>query len=124
MEDYEKMYNKFIKRISKGKSEEQKQVIQAQVNDIISWLKDNKIEYNVDTKVIKSSEKAYNEMAAKFLLFNKENSVSGTNTRSWMLELLGTTQKMNRELDQQSKYYDNIVNSITGTKKVSAIGMT
>ena len=122
MEDYEKMYNKFIKRISKGKSEEQKQVIQAQVNDIISWLKDNKIEYNVDTKVIKSSEKAYNEMAAKFLLFNKENSVSGTNTRSWMLELLGTTQKMNRELDQQSKYYDNIVNSITGTKKVSAKG--
>lgn len=119
MEDYEKMYNKFIKRISKGKSEEQKQVIQAQVNDIISWLKDNKIEYNVDTKVIKSSEKAYNEMAAKFLLFNKENSVSGTNTRSWMLELLGTTQKMNRELDRQSQYYDNIANSITGTKKVS-----
>ncbi len=120
MEDYEEMYNKFIKRISRGKSEEQKQVIQAQVNDIISWLKDNKIEYNLDTKAIKSTQKAYDEMSAKFALFNKENSVSGTDTRNWMLSLLGTTQKMNRELDRQSQYYDNIANSITSTKKVSA----
>ena len=118
MEDYEELYNKFIKRISKGKSAEQKQVIQAQVNDIISWLKDSKIEYNVDTKAIKSTQKAYDEMFAKFAMFDKQNGVNGTDTRSWMLELLGTTQKMNRELDRQSQYYDNIANSITGTKKV------
>lgn len=122
MEDYEEMYNKFIKRVTKGKSEEQKQVIQAQVNDIVSWLKDNKIEYNVDSKALKSTQKAYDEMSAKFMLFNKENSISGTDTQSWMLALLGTTQKMNRELDRQSQYYDNIANSITGTKKVSADG--
>jgi len=122
MEDYEELYNKFIKRISKGKSEEQKQVVQAQVNDILSWLKDSKIEYNVDTKALKSTQKEYNELSSKIMLFEKEHGRQGTDTRSWILELLGTTQKMNRELDRQSKYYDNIANSITNTRKAKTDG--
>lgn len=117
MESYEERYNDFIKRIAKGKSQEQKQVIEAQVNDILSWLKDTKIEYNVDTKSLKSSTAEYEELARKIREFDKMTGPMGTDSKSWMLNLLGLTQQMNKELDNQSKHYDNIAKGMTAPGK-------
>ncbi len=112
MENYEELYNNFIKRISKGKSDEQKQVIESQINDILNWLKSTKIEYNVDTKVLKSTSSEYQALMQKVHEFEKRNGKNGTNTKTWMLELLGTTQKMNKELDRQETYYNNIAKGL------------
>ena len=112
MESYEERYNDFIIRITRGKSEEQKQVIESQVNDILGWLKSTKIEFNVDSKTLKATTSEYQDLARKISEFEKNNGKNGTDTKAWMLELLGTTQKMNKELDKQGKYYENITKGL------------
>lgn len=118
MESYEERYNDFIKRITKGKSKEQKQVVESQINDILGWLKSTKIEYNIDSKqTLKPITKEYDELIGKISEFEKINGKNGTNTQAWTLELLGITQKMNKELDAQSQYYDNIAKGMGATAK-------
>lgn len=119
MESYEELYNKFIKRISKGKSDEQKQVIESQINDILGWLKSTKIEYNVDKKVLKSTTSEYQALMQKVREFEKRNGKNGTDTKTWMLALLGTTQKMNKELGKQETYYNNIAKGLKSQEKAT-----
>lgn len=117
MESYEERYNQFIKRITKGKTQEQKQVVEAQINDILGWIKSTNIEYDDNSKVIRSTNAEYDELTRKVRAFEKANGKNGTETKAWLLSLVSITQQMNKELDAQNKYYDNIAAGVGNLKK-------